>query len=134
MERRVIVRRDACTVRFVVISTALLLMASCSSTASEYEDVDALASALRAEGLDCANLTQADTRGRGEGVQTSSGACALDGEGVQLFVFASEEDADLWFERGRMESLPVARGANWAAVPGSQETADRIAEALGGSS
>lgn len=113
---------------------SVLWFSGCSSSAPEYEDADALAAALRAEDLACATASEPVIEAGGEGAPTSSGSCSLEGEGVQLFVFETEDDADLWFERGRMETLPTARGANWVAVPESQDTADRIAEALGGDS
>ena len=111
----------------------MLATTGCSDQPSRYDAVADLAQALRDEHLGCVNLSQPDVVGNGEGSPTSSGTCSIDGEGVQLFVFETDEDADLWFSRGRMEYVPTARGANWVVVTNNQGTADRVADALGGS-
>lgn len=56
---------------------------------------------------------QPDINPQGEGLPSSSGSCSIDSEGVQLFTFPSESDADLWFETGKMETVTTARGVNW---------------------
>ena len=118
-------RVASCLVAFTLIAVG------CSDQASSYDDVAGLAEALRDEDLGCVDLSQADVEAKGEGFPTSSGSCSVAGEGLQLFVFESDEDADLWFDRGRMETVPTARGDNWVVVTSNLSLADRIATALG---
>jgi hypothetical protein len=82
----------------------------------------------------CRNLSQAEVEAGGDSTPTSSGVCTIAGEGVQLFVFETEEDAMAWFEAGRMAFTSTARGANWTIVTRSESLAERIAEALDGES
>lgn len=127
---------DVITLRRTLLSVGVLLIlgsAGCSGSGSSYEGVDGLAAALRLESLGCEELSKAEVGAEGEGIQTSSGSCRVAGEGVQLFVFDTEKDADSWFERGRMETVPTARGDNWVVVTSTQGVADRIADALGAS-
>lgn len=121
-------RLTTCFVALVAVTSG------CSGESTRYEDVSELNAALRAEDLGCEGLSRSEIEGKGKGIPTSSGSCAIAGEGIQLFVFDSEEDAELWFERGRMGAVSTARGTNWVVVTLSQGLADQIATALGGSS
>jgi hypothetical protein len=104
-----------------------LLLGACSSDLGAYNNVQFLAAELDKRGLGCEDLVEPDIDpGGGEGIQSSSGTCEVRGEGVQLYVFDTEDDADLWFERGRMDSEPTVRGANWVIVTSRQELADYI--------
>ena len=108
-----------------------LLLAACSGGFASVDDADQIAERIRSEGLGCENYVEPDIHGDGDGVANSGGSCAVKGEGIQILGFPSEEDADLWFERGHMQFVPTVRGPNWVVVTESQEVADHIAEALG---
>jgi hypothetical protein len=120
--------RWVCSASFV----AALILAACSAAGTSFEDIDALASSLRAKGLECDGLKQADINPKGEGLPSGSGVCTIDGEGVQLFTFPSARDASLWFEDGKMETVSTARGMNWVIVTQTNDVAEAIADALGG--
>jgi hypothetical protein len=105
-------------------------MATCAGGGSSFENVSALVAELRAADLGCEHLTRPDVEADGPGLPSSSGVCSVNGEGVQIFVFSSKEDADLWFKRGRMESVPTARGSNWVVVSQSEDVADEVSSAL----
>lgn len=107
-----------------------LLLQGCSGGLPEVEDAGQIAERIRSEGLGCEDYVTPDVHGKGEGMANSGGSCAVKGEGIQIFGFPSEEDTDLWFERGRMQSVPTVRGPNWVVVTQSQEVADHIAELL----
>jgi hypothetical protein len=108
-----------------------LLLGACSSDLGAYNHVQFLAAELDERGLGCEDLVEPDIDpGAGEGVQSSSGTCEVRGESVQLYVFDTEEDADLWFERGRMDTEPTVRGVNWVIVTSRQELADYITGVL----
>ena len=126
---------------FMVVRTILpaafaaaLMLVACSNAGTSFEDVDALAEELRSEGLACDGLSQPDINPQGEGLPSSSGSCSIDGEGVQLFTFPSENDATIWFEAGKMGTVMTARGVNWVVVTQTQDLADTVANALGGES
>lgn len=54
------------------------------------------AAALEESGLGCEDLVEPDIDpGGGEGIQSSSGTSQVRGEGVQFYVFDTEDDADL---------------------------------------
>ena len=117
--------------RILVLVALAIGVAGCSEEARRFDNVQQMSASLQDEDLGCDELEQADIEGEGEGLPTSSGVCEIEGESVQLFVFETDSDAELWFERGRMETRPTARGANWVAVPESQEVADQVAKAFG---
>lgn len=117
------------TASFVVL---VAVVAGCSNSASRYEDVETLAAALLGEELGCEDLSQPDINAKGRGLPSSSGSCEVEGEDVQLFVFETEEDANLWFTRGRMQTVTTVRGPSWVVVTITQDLADRIAATLAG--
>lgn len=117
--------------RFLVLIALVIGGAGCSEDARRFDDVQQMSALLQDKDLGCEELKQANIEAEGEGPPTSSGVCAVEGESVQLFVFGTDSDAALWFERGRMETRPTARGANWVGVPESQEVAEQVATAFG---
>lgn len=119
---------------FPALAAAALILVGCSSAGTSFEDVDALTRQLDEEGLGCDKLTQADINPEGEGLPSTSGSCSIKGEAVQLFTFPRSEDADLWFEAGKMETVSTAKGTNWVVVTQTQDLADAVADALGGES
>jgi hypothetical protein len=120
--------------RAAALLVVLAVLVTGCSRATDYEDAETVAAALEAEGLGCEERSRPAIEAGGRGSPASSGSCSVQGEGVQIFVFETEEDLDLWFERGRMETVPTARGGNWVVVTLTQETAARVADALGGDS
>jgi hypothetical protein len=116
---------------FLTPVLAGMVLVSCSSDLGAYNNVQFLAMELEKRGLGCEDLVEPDVEPpEGEGIQSSSGTCEVRGEGVHLYVFDTEADADLWFERGRMETEPTVRGVNWVIVTSRQELADYITGAL----
>lgn len=121
--------------RIAIVSVAVvagLVLAGCSAPLPRIEEAGQIAERLRQEGMGCEDFITPDRApsDRPEGIPDSSGSCAVRGEGVQIYGFPSDEDADLWFERGRMEYVSTARGPNWVVVTDSHELADKITELM----
>jgi hypothetical protein len=113
------------TLAVVTVALAFALGA-CSREADRYDGVRDVAAALAGADLGCSDLRMG---GEAELV-AESGACSVEGEEINIFLFKSPGDRDKWTKLGtRVE--PTLLGPNWA-ISGSEDAVHAIADELGG--
>ena len=119
-----------------VLFGAMLLLSSCSGGSSEpelqsYESITDMGEALQDAGIGCGDLVDVEPPKGADADQrlpSEAGAC---GE-VQLFLFADEAARDKWLTLGTAFSGNVVTGPNWTVIAPDEDTADEVADALGG--
>jgi hypothetical protein len=115
-----------------VLFAAALLLSSCGgSDPQSYSSVTDMGEALQEAGVGCGDLKvvdQATGSGDEESLPSQTGNC---GE-VQLFLFEDESARDKWLTLGGTFSENIATGPNWTVIAPDEDTAEEIADALGG--
>lgn len=114
-------------------AVALVLLAACGGDgvggADPYDSVDALHAALGEGGVECTGLASTD-----DIVATESGECLVNGQEVNISIYAGQEERDGAIELvktfGTSGSFVV--GPNWIVSTPDQALAERVREAIGG--
>lgn len=97
--------------RLAVLCVAVALLGACSKTPERYGSANAVATALRAEGITCADFSA----GEAAELLKDRGTCAGDDSTIDIYVFGSKADRDRWLRLGAgLDDVMV--GPNWVVV------------------
>ena len=111
---------------------AALLLSSCGgSDPQSYASVTDMGEALQEAGVACDDLTAVDQATGAEGEESLPSQTGDCGE-VQLFLFEDESARDKWLNLGGTFSEHIVTGPNWTLIAPDEDTAEEIANALGG--
>ena len=119
----------------VALVGATMLLVSCSGGGSEpelesYASIVDMGEALQDAGIGCGDLVDTEPpedADAGERLPSEAGTCG----DVQLFLFEDENARDKWLTLGSSFGN-VVTGPNWTVIAPDEDTADEIADALGG--
>ena len=115
----------------VLFAGAVLLSSCGGSDPQSYSGLTEMGEALEDAGIGCEDPTiidQPKDADAGQSLPSESGSC---GE-VQLFLFEDESARDKWLNLGGTFSEHIVTGPNWTVIAPDEDTAEEIADALGG--